>query len=71
MKFESIKTGDDTVGGKELSTTNDTYHFAYIGSLSITTRSMYSAQVISLKNRFAIRILKPIMKQNHKVDGES
>lgn len=36
-----------------------THHDASIGSGFLTTRNMYSTQVISLNNKFAIRIRKP------------
>lgn len=43
-----------------------TYQAACIGSTSVTTRNMYKTQVISLTNKLAIRIRKPIMKMKGK-----
>lgn len=37
-----------------------TYHAELIGSTSVTTRNMYSTHVISLHNKLAIRIRKPV-----------
>lgn len=39
-----------------------TYHEAFIGSKSVTTRNMYSMHVINLNNKLAIRIRKPVKR---------
>lgn len=48
-----------------------THHDASIGSGFLTTRNMYSTQVISLNNKFAIRIRKPEREKNLNEIGSS
>lgn len=43
-----------------------THHAELIGSLSVTTRNMYSTQVISLNNKLAMRIRKPVEEDEEK-----
>lgn len=47
-----------------------THHDASIGSGFLTTRNMYSTQVISLNNKFAIRIRKPETKMKKQKLGQ-
>lgn len=48
-----------------------TYHAELIGSSSVTTRNMYSTHVISLHNKLAIRIRKPVEDKARKINTES
>lgn len=46
--------------------TRSTHQEDSIGATSLITRNMYSIQVMSLNNKFAIRILKPANERLNK-----